>query len=166
MQASHFGVQFTIGDGSRVLACPRLLLYVCDYMEERALLCLKHHGSEWDCTPCLAPSATFATVAGRVAPRRRVQGTVRARLTCAVLRSVAGSSQQREALQREFGIHPRVPCLAGWAGLGSGPQLLYVAPGFDRLHVRLDPVHAGSNSCSLLCNPIFENILLSIVIVP
>lgn len=32
MQASHVGVEFAMGDGSRVLACPRLLLYVCDYI--------------------------------------------------------------------------------------------------------------------------------------
>lgn len=135
MQASHFGVWFSMGDGTRVLASPRLLLYVGDYIEERALLCLKQHGSDWDCTHCMAASSVFATEAGRSAAPRRVAETVRAQLHCAAVHSGPGAGRRRDDLQRMHGIQPRVPCLAGWGGLGSGPELLYSIPGFDRLHV-------------------------------
>jgi len=60
MEASHVGCSLLLADGTTMNMSPRLLLYSCDYMEERSLLSLKHHGSKYDCTPCMAGSETLA----------------------------------------------------------------------------------------------------------
>lgn len=70
MQASHLGAEMTPADGSVAQVSPRVFLYVSDKPEERDVLCLKRHGSAFDCTPCMAPSKTYG-VRWAAAPRAR-----------------------------------------------------------------------------------------------
>lgn len=136
MNASHFGAELKLSDGSTVIVSPRLLGYQCDYLEERSVMCLKQHGGEFDCTICMAPSDVSCTADGVGHEDRPVLQTVDANIKAATLLEGTGYSQRVQALEKEFGISPCVPALAGWAGLGSGPRLLYKAPMFDQLHVR------------------------------
>lgn len=135
MHASHFGAKLKLKDGSTVMLSPRLLGYQCDYLEERNVMCLKQHGGDFDCTSCMAPSHVSCTAQGVGHEERPVLPTVDANLKAATLLAGTGYSQRVKDLEKEFGISPCVPALAGWAGLGSGPRLLYKAPMFDQLHV-------------------------------
>jgi len=79
MEASYVGCSLLLADGTAMNVSPRLLLYPCDYMEERAFLSLKHHGSKSDCTPCMAASETFAVRRGLNQQKRDVTETVTAK---------------------------------------------------------------------------------------
>ena len=136
MEASHVGCSLLLADGTTMNVSPRLLLYSCDYMKERSLLSLKHHGSKYDCTPCMAASETFAGRRGLNEPKRDVTETVTAQLDGAQMRYESGNSAAVKKIEDTMGIHCRVPALAGWAGQGSGCKHLYQVTGFDRLHVR------------------------------
>jgi len=60
IEASHTGCSIKLAEGTAIPVSPRLLLYACDYQEERNLLSLKQCGSKHDCTPCVADSSSFA----------------------------------------------------------------------------------------------------------
>lgn len=134
--ASHFGAKLMLPDGSAAVISPRLLLYQCDYPEERAVMGLKNLGSDYDCTPCMVPSKASCTAAGLGHPERPVLPTVDAQLKASAIADTRGQTRTVKTLMKQFGIRATVPVLAAWAGLGSGPRLLYKAPGFDELHVR------------------------------
>ena len=151
MEASHHGCMIRLVDGSEVCISPRLIVYACDYPEERSVMCLKHHGGKYDCTQCLAPTGTYCTQEGMHGPERPVLPTVSAQLQAADLVATLGHTARVAALEKKFGIKPCVPALAGWAGLGSGPMLLYKMPGFDQLHVRFCGPFAALSSIS--CGP-------------
>ena len=136
MEASHTGCSIKLADGTAIPVSPRLLLYACDYQEERNLLSLKQYGSKHDCTPCMADSSSFAGRTGINQRRRDVTGTVTAQLRGASIRAQSGNTAEVRAIEKTMGVHCRVPALAGWAGLGSGRRHLYQVTGFDRLHVR------------------------------
>jgi len=51
MDASHAGCTVPLANGSTITVSPRILLFCCEYQEERNLLSLKQHGSKYDCTP-------------------------------------------------------------------------------------------------------------------
>ena len=135
MEASHTGCLITLQDDTTKTVSPRLLLYSCDYPEERNLLSLKQHGSKHDCTLCLADSQSFSGRPGLNQRKRDVIETVTAQLKGACLRKEHGGCAEVKAIEKSMGIHCRVPSLAGWAGLGSGCKHLYQVTGFDRLHV-------------------------------
>lgn len=58
--------------------------------------------------------------------------TVDAHLRDTLLTAATGYSKRVKDLEMRLGITACVPVLAGWAGLGSGPRLLYKAPMFDQ----------------------------------
>jgi len=58
MLSSHVGMGMTLPDGLVMNINPRLILYVSDQPEERDDVCLKRHGSAYDCTPCMARSTS------------------------------------------------------------------------------------------------------------
>ena len=139
MEASHTGCTIKLADGTTLPVSPRLLLYSCDYQEERNLLSLKQHGSKHDCTPCMADSSSFAGRAGINQRKRDVTETVTAQLRGANIRAQSGNTAEVKGIEKTMGVHCRVPALAGWAGLGSGHKHLYQVTGFDRLHVSCLP---------------------------
>lgn len=136
MLASHCGAEMRLRDGTKVIVSPRVLLYVCDQPEERAVLGLKRHGSTYDCTPCMARSNASSNVGDKRPRARSVLKTVTAQMKGAGMRGVYGMGGEIEDLETDYSVHCIVPALAGWAGLGSGCFMLYKLPGFDRLHVR------------------------------
>lgn len=136
LQASPFGVKMALPDGTVVVVSPRLLLYQCDYPEERSIMGLKNQGSAFDCTQCMVPSKVSCTAAGLNHPDRPVLPTVDAQLKASKISDTRGYTRTVKDLMNLFGIRATVPELAAWAALGSGPRLLYKAPGFDELHVR------------------------------
>jgi len=133
---SHCGAELLLCDGTKVIVCPRVLLYVCDQPEERAVMGLKQNGSTYDCTPCMARYDASTNI-GKKRPRARsVLKTVTAQMRKASLRRFYGMGRTIEDLETDYSVRYIVPALAGWAGLGSGCFMLYKLPGFDRLHVR------------------------------
>jgi len=121
-----------------ITTSPRLILYVSDQPEERDIVCLKRHGSAYDCTPCMARSTSCGVRPSRSnSPKKRnVLKTVKLQLKVARMRGIRGNGVVINAIETANSIHCVMPALAGWAGLGSGPLLLYQIFGFDRLHVR------------------------------
>ena len=143
MIASHCGAELLLRDGTKVIVCPRVLLYVCDQPEGRAVLGLKQHGSTYDCTPCMARSDASSNIGEKRPRARSVLKTVTAQMRGASLRGVYGMGRTIEDLETDYSVRCIVPALAGWAGLGSGCFMLYKLPGFDRLHVRTRPPRIG-----------------------
>ena len=135
MEASHTGCTIKLADDTTLPVSPRLLLYSCDYQEERNLLSLKQHGGKHHCTPRMADSSSFAGRAGINQRKRDVTETVTAQLRGANIRAQSGNTAAVRGIETTMGVHCRVPALAGWAGLGSGHKHLYQVTGFDRLHV-------------------------------
>jgi len=138
MLASHFGADMTLPDVVVVNISPRLILYVSDQPEERDFVCLKRHGSAYDCTPCIARSTSSGVrpSRGNSPKKRNVLKTVKLQLKVARMRGIRGNGVVINAIENANSIHCVVPALAGWAGLDSGPLLLDQIFGFDRLHVR------------------------------
>jgi len=77
MMASHRGVWVQVPGGGSVRVSPRVLLYVCDKPEERAIMCLKGSGCFFLCTPCMVERDNSCTAAGAAAPSRDVDATVK-----------------------------------------------------------------------------------------
>lgn len=138
MQASHFGAVLTLKDGTTLTVSPRMTGYQADYPEERSIMCLKQHGGDHDCTACMSPSDVSCTRDGVGHEDRPLLPTVDAQLRAATILATLGNTRAVKDITKQFGVVPCVPALAGWAGLGSGPRLLYKAPAFDALHVRLN----------------------------
>lgn len=133
--ASHNGAIVRISDGSEVIVSPRLIVYQCDYMEERAVMGLKGGKTTFACTPCLAPTDMASTAPGLHHPERSVIPTVNAQLNTASLAATSGCTETVRALGMESNTCPVIPVIAAWDGLGSGLRLLNKAPGFDEIHV-------------------------------
>jgi len=138
MLASHFGADMTLPDGVVVNISPRLILYVSDQPDKRDVVCLKRHGSTYDSTPCMARSTSSGVrpSRGNSPKKQNVLKTVKLQLKGARMRGIRGNGVVINAIETANSIHCVVPALAGCAGLGSGPLLLYQIFEFDRLHVR------------------------------
>jgi len=138
--ASHSGVHIYDAQNKRTLtAFPRVLAYICDQPEERAVLCLKAGQCQQPCTSCsvqrdLAGAASAATAADRDAIEMLgKQWEATAHRTLAVKRA------RRLHLEATSSINSFMPALACMAGLSTAPHLMYKMTGFDTLHVRLLP---------------------------
>ena len=55
--------------------------------------------------------------------------TVRAQLDNATMRDIWGAAARRTEVELEHILNSVVPEMAAWAGLGSGPRMLYRLPG-------------------------------------
>ena len=143
MLASHRGVWLDLPGGGQMRVSPRPLLYVCDQPEERAVMFLKATGCLFPCTPCMAGRADSCSAEGGKAPSRDVDETVGAQLDNATMGDFRGAAARRTEVELEHSLNSVVPAMAAWAGLGSGPRMLYRLPGFDRLHVRISFWLAG-----------------------
>jgi len=135
--ASHDGTWLNLPGGGCVRFSPRALLYVRDQPEERAVMCLKGLGCLFPCTACTVGRDSSCTEAGTNAPPREVHETVRAQLRNVLMGDFRGAGAMRTEAEMAHSLNSMVPALAAWAGLGSGPPMLYHLPGLDRLHVCL-----------------------------
>lgn len=133
--ASHCGVQMRVG-GRLLLAFPRLLLYVCDQPEERAVLCLKGGNCRLPCSQCDATVDCMGAGEALSAADRDVVETLERQLEAFGHRQHNRERARRETLEAMDSLTGFVPALAGMAGLSTQPYLLYKMIGFDALHVR------------------------------
>lgn len=133
--ASHVGEQVHVG-GRTLTAFPRVLLYVCDQPEERAVLCLKAGKCQRPCTLSDVRVEVTGTSEALSARERNVVEMLERQLEVSFHRQRNVEGQRRETLEGDHSLTGFVPALAGMAGLSSAPYLLYKMIGFDALHVR------------------------------
>lgn len=146
--ASHNGVEVYAGE--RVLkAFPRVLLYVCDQLEERAVLCLKTGQCQRPCSQCDVAVDVMCETEALTAEERDVVYMLERQLEASGHRQHNRERQRRETLEAVDSLTGFVPALSGMAGLSTTPYLLYKMIGFDALHVRCSLcVHATAGRLS------------------
>jgi len=131
---SHKGLRIRVGR-KKIRAFPRLLLYLCDQPEERAVLGLKGGRCGLPCSSCRVCVDELGAAEAVNAEDRDAVNALGNQLE---MHEHARRSRQRhrradlERLDSSAGV---VPALAGFAGLLSEPSLLYKMIGFDALHV-------------------------------
>ena len=138
--ASHFGVSVPDGEGGTVRAFVRLLLYLCDEPEERAVPCLKAGMCKHPCSLCTTTREDLASVQPTVVEDRNVLRALERHLEAAAHRRYGRQASHRLALERVESGNSSVPVLGSMAGLGTAPHLLYKMVGFDALHVSSPPL--------------------------
>jgi len=106
-------------------------------------MCLKASGCLYPSTPCMADREDLLSTGGASATRRDVEETVSAPLGNVKMSNFLGGATRRTDVELDHSLSSVVPAMAAWAGLGSGPRMLYRLPGFDRLHVRFSELLAG-----------------------
>lgn len=143
--ASHIGVLHE-HDGKSYVAFPRLLLYMSDQPEEKAVLCLKGGSCQHPCSTCVVHVKEAGAPAALSAKERDAVLTVERQLEGAAHKRYQRQSVRRTELEAMESAHNRVPVLAGMAGMTTAPFLLYKSIGFDALHVS----EAWSDLCLFL----------------
>lgn len=132
--ASHDGERLELAD--RVIrAFPRVLLYVCDQPEERAVLGLKSGRCSHPCSNCDVHVSVLGGLQALRARERGVVVTLERELEGFRCRRDNRMSQRRLALEAVDSATSLPPALACMAGLSSPPYLLFNMIGFDILHV-------------------------------
>jgi len=131
MLASHCGAEMRLRDGTKVIVSPRVLLFVCDQPEERAVLGLKRHGSTYDCTPCMARSNASSNVGDKRPPtfepaprqcRRRCRDGRRAVLWRAQKGEHVGRAHRRGGGLKKSAAGPQASAWSGYL-IGHGSFL-------------------------------------------
>ena len=136
--ASHKGFELPVGEDQTVMAFPRILLYICDQPEERAILCMKSGGTTYPCSSCKVAARDMVSAAELTAEERDVLQTLEKHLEATELANFGEDRPRRVALESQESINSAIPSLASFAGLSTPPFLLYKMVGFDVLHVSLD----------------------------
>lgn len=148
---SHIGFHVK-ANGQEALAFPGVLLYICDQPEERAVLGLKGGQCTYSCTTCMAKIDLIGAPQVVGAEDRNVINTLSNQVEAYEHTRRQRQRQRRVALITMDSTSGGVPGLAGVAGLGKAPTLLYKMIGFDVLHVRFPSffacVHEWSGGCS------------------
>lgn len=135
VEASHTGVQFVDADGRELLGFPRVLMYLCDQPEERAILCLKPGECAHPCSACMAPQASMASPAALTFKQRTLLNTLHKQLQAFGLLQQGRERQRRLQMEKAVSMNSYPPALAAMAGLTTAPFLLYKIIGFDVLHI-------------------------------
>ncbi|KAK1865695.1 hypothetical protein I4F81_008221 [Pyropia yezoensis] len=134
VEASHTGVQFVDADGRELLGFPRVLMYLCDQPEERAIPCLKPGQCAHPCSACMAPQASMASPAALTFKQRTLLNTLHKQLQAFGLLQQGRERQRRLQMEKAVSMNSYLPALAAMAGLTTAPFLLYKIIGFDVLH--------------------------------
>lgn len=137
--ASHTGVLHEHA-GKIYVAFPRLLLYMSDQPEEKAVLCLKGGSCQHPCSTCLVHVTEAGAPQALSAKERVAVQTVERQLEGAAHRRYQRETVRRAELEAMESAHNRVPVLAGMAGMTTAPFLMYKTIGFDALHVCWRPL--------------------------
>jgi len=132
---SHDGAWLNLSGGGCVRVSPRAHLNVCDQPEERAGMCLKGSGCLFPFTACAVGRDSSCTEAGTNASARDVHENVWSQLSNALMGGFRGAGAMRNEEEMSHSLNSMVPALDAFAGLGSGPCMLYRLPGFYLLHV-------------------------------
>lgn len=133
--ASHIGVAH-VHEGKNLVAFPRLLLYMSDQPEEKAVLCLKGGNCRHPCSTCIVRVEEAGAPAALNAKDRDAVITIERQLEGAAHKRYQRESVRRAELEAMDSAHNRVPVVAGMAGMTTAPFMLYKSIGFDALHVR------------------------------
>ena len=115
----------------------RILLYICDLPEEKAVLCLKGGKCAFPCSMCDVSVHDAGAVKALKSNDRDALILVRRQLEGAGHRACQRESRRRLHLESTSSAHSEVPMMAAMGGLASPPFLMYKMVGFDALHVRL-----------------------------
>jgi len=129
---SHSGIKVRLGRRI-VRAFTRVLLYLADRPEERAVLCLKAGQCELPCSTCTVTHADLGT--SLTADDRIVVDSLDNQVEAVEHHRRQRLKRRRVALEAVGSTSSSVPALAGTAGLGTPPRFLYRMIGFDILHV-------------------------------
>lgn len=133
--ASHKGFEVPLPCGQTARAFPRVLLYICDQPEERAVLCFKSVGSARPCSSCTVAAKDMVSAAALTATDRDVVQSLEKQLEAAELFHSGDDRRRRLVIEGHESINSAIPALASLAGLSTPPLLLYKMVGFDVLHV-------------------------------
>lgn len=133
--ASHVGARLRHGDRT-VTAFPRILMYVCDQPEERAVLGLKSGKCTHPCSNCHVHVSVLGGAEALRARDRAVISTLERQIEGFRCRRDKRMRQRRLALEAVDSSTSVPPALACMAGLSTAPYLLFNMIGFDILHVR------------------------------
>jgi len=136
VSASHSGVTVYDKYGKALTAFPRLLLYISDQPEERAVFAFKLGMCGHPCSHCDVKLADCGTTRAANAEDRDVLRTLRAQAEATGHRRYSRHAGRRLALEEAHSITGILPAIASMAGLSTTPKLLYRTIGFDILHVR------------------------------
>ena len=155
--ASRVGVKVMRG-GTTYVGFPRVLLYLCDQPEEKAVLCLKGGNCNFPCSTCLVAAEEAGAPAALEAADRDALQSLRHQLEAELLERRGRDPERRAELEALGSAHNRLPALAGMFGLSTEPFLLYKTVAFDCLHVRGCRAPCGIGVCNLapylpLCVP-------------
>lgn len=156
--ASHDGARLELGDHV-IRAFPRILLYVCDQPEERAVLGLKSGRCSHPCSNCDVHVSVLGGAQALRARQRGVVVTLERELEGFRCRRDNRMRQRRLALEAVDSTTSLPPALACMAGLSSPPYLLFNMIGFDILHVRYDHVRGCVCACVPVCACSFRCVL-------
>lgn len=132
---SHIGMEVSY-KGRTLKVFGRVLCYICDRPEERAVLALKAGQCDFPCSTCMVPIAEAAAATAVTAEERVVIDSLPGQLEAAEHLQRSRQRRRRVALEAVGSMTSFVPALAGMAGLTTEPLLLYKMIGFDILHVR------------------------------
>jgi len=151
--ASRTGVLVERG-GMTYVGFPRVLLYLCDQPEEKAVLCLKGGNCKFPCSSCLATADIAGAPTALDAVERCAVDTLGHQIEAESLVRRRVDPERLAHLEALDGAHSRLPALAGMYGLSTEPFLLYKTVGFDCLHVRwclLFEMCFSLHGCPLSC---------------
>lgn len=135
IDVSHTGVPFAAGELGELRAFPRILLYICDQPEERAVLCLKSGMCQMPCSSCDVHVSDMASEAALRARSREPLVTVERQLEAHGHRAHGRESQRRAFIEKTYSVNSQPPALAAMGGMCSPPFLLHHMIAFDVLHV-------------------------------
>jgi len=133
--ASNTGAKVELGSRTLTLFT-RILLYICDLPEEKAVLCLNGGRCAFLCSMCDVPVNDAGSVAALTSESRNAFILVLRQLEAAWHRRWQRDARRRVHLEATSSAHSEVPVLASMGGLTSTPFLMYKMVGFDALHVR------------------------------
>jgi len=131
---SHIGFHVRVKD-HKALAFPRILLYICDQPEERAVLGLRGGQCAHPCTSCMAKIDVIGAPQALNGADRNVINTLTNQVELYEHTRRQRQRRRRLALGALDSTSGGVPGLAAMAGLGTAPHMLYNMIGFDVLHV-------------------------------
>lgn len=132
---SHAGIVLRVGDRV-VTAFIRLLMYIADQPEERAILGFKSGRCAFPCSVCMASVSAMVDERALRAGERAVVSTLERDHQGFTLRRDRRNRSLRLALEAVDSTTSVVPALASMAGLSTPPYLLFKMVSFDILHVR------------------------------
>lgn len=119
-----------------VVAFPRILAYICDQPEERAILCLKGGTCARPCSLCDVSVGNAGSSQALTAEERDVVTTLERQYETAAHRRQSRQRRRRLDLEAEDSLNGYVPALACMPGLSTPPHSLFRMISFDVLHVR------------------------------